>query len=351
MRKHKLKKNEVGISDTGATGNFLAPGAPVRNVKVADPPININLPNGAVVQSSHTCNMDIDGLPDTVTEAHIVPDLKQSLVSTRKFFDAGYRVEYTERDCRIYKKEKVILQGGRDKTSGLWMLPIKSHTSSKRPRQKHNSYRLRKQQHSAAATVYTLPYKQQQMKYMHQSFFNLPATTLIKAIINNQLINIPCMKVDTIRKYLSPSPATPKGRMKRPRTGIRSTRKPSPGSKALDHTSKGDVDSIYNPLEGNKVCNMFCYAALADKQTGTLYTDATGALPVRSLEGNQYYYVAYDYDHNYIFAEPIPDVKDDTIVKAMTKIFTLLEEKGFTPQLNIMDNQAARKIKEYLSTK
>ena len=85
---------------------------------------------------------------------------------------------------------------------------------------------------------------------------------------------------------------------------------------------------------------MFCYAALVDKQTGTLYTDATGALPVRSLEGNQYYYVAYDYDHNYIFAETIPDVKDDTVVKAMTKIFTLLEEKGFTPKLNIMDNQA-----------
>lgn len=75
---------------------------------------------------------------------------------------------------------------------------------------------------------------------------------------------------------------------------------------------------------------MFCYAALADKQTGTLYTDAAGALPVASMEGNQYYYTAYDYDHNYIFSEPIPNLKSKTIVKSITKVFTTLESKGYT---------------------
>ena len=32
--------------------------------------------------------------------------------------------------------------------------------------------------------------------------------------------------------------------------------------------------------------NVFCFAALADKQTGTLYTDAAGALPALSLKRN-----------------------------------------------------------------
>ena len=104
-----------------------------------------------------------------------------------------------------------------------------------------------------------------------------------------------------------------------------STRRTPPEGKVLGHTAKGEGDKTYNPPKGDKECNMFCYAALADKQTGTLYTDATGALPVKSLEGNQYYYVAYDYDHNYIFAEPISDVKDDTIIKAMKNKFALLE--------------------------
>ena len=30
--------------------------------------------------------------------------------------------------------------------------------------------------------------------------------------------------------------------------------------------------------------NVFCYAALADKNIGTFYTDATGTLPVQSLD-------------------------------------------------------------------
>ena len=46
-----------------------------------------------------------------------------------------------------------------------------------------------------------------------------------------------------------------------------------------------------------------------------------------SLDGKQYFFVAYDYDTNYIFAIPIPDVKDETIIKAFDEIFTELTEK------------------------
>ena len=82
--------------------------------------------------------------------------------------------------------------------------------------------------------------------------------------------------------------------------------------------------------ETHEVNNIFCFAALADKQTGTLYTDVTGALPVRSLDGFQYYFVAYDYDTNYIFAIPIKDVTDETIIKAFDGVFTMLTEKGLS---------------------
>ena len=59
------------------------------------------------------------------------------------------------------------------------------------------------------------------------------------------------------------------------------------------------------PNDEPQANNIFCYAALADKQQGTLYTDATGAFPEMSLDGKQYFFVAYDYDTNYIFALPI----------------------------------------------
>ena len=68
-------------------------------------------------------------------------------------------------------------------------------------------------EHDAANSMYMLSYKQQQLKQMHQVFCNLPIVTLEMVIKNNQLTGVPCMKSKLVRKYLAPSPATPKGGM------------------------------------------------------------------------------------------------------------------------------------------
>ena len=97
-----------------------------------------------------------------------------------------------------------------------------------------------------------------------------------------------------------------------------------------------------------KVCNVFCCAALGDATTGVFYTDMTGAFPVTSLENMQAYFVAYAYDTNYIFAEPVPNFKDKTVIAAFEGIFNELKEKGYTPTLNVTDNQATKPIKAFL---
>ena len=48
------------------------------------------------------------------------------------------------------------------------------------------------------------------------------------------------------------------------------------------------------PTDEPQTNNIFCYDALADKQEGKLYTDATGEFPEMSLDGRQYFSVAYD---------------------------------------------------------
>ena len=50
------------------------------------------------------------------------------------------------------------------------------------------------------------------------------------------------------------------------------------------------------PNEEPQANNIFSYAALAEKQQGTLYIDATGVFPEISLDGKQYFFVAYDYN-------------------------------------------------------
>ena len=137
----------------------------------------------------------------------------------------------------------------------------------------------------------------------------MPPATLEKAINNNQLKGFPMMNVKDIRRHLPPSPATPKGRMKRPRGGIRSTRKKNKTEFEMEWEEQKRIDEDMHPTNGstasegvNKINNVFCFAALAEKEKGIEYTDATGALPVLSVDGHQYYMVAYDYDNNFIEA-------------------------------------------------
>ena len=58
---------EYAISDSGATGHFLVEGAPVTNLQVADNPISITIPNGKIMTTTHTCNLDIPWLTSHVT--------------------------------------------------------------------------------------------------------------------------------------------------------------------------------------------------------------------------------------------------------------------------------------------
>ena len=174
------------------------------------------------------------------------------------------------------------------------------------------------------------------------------------------------MKTELVTKYLARSATTSKGRMKRPRSGIRSTRKKKPNKQTkitkidplvaindirthMTKTATQQVDQIPDGYEScNDAKNFFYYAALADTIKGTLYTDATVALSARSLDGNQYYFIAYDYDTNYIFAIPLKDLTNPSIIEGFDTIFKKMKDRRFRPQFNVTDNQASTAIKAYL---
>ena len=167
------KAIHYAVFDSGATGNFIIEGAPVVNKCVDLNPISITLPDGQTITSTHTCNLDIPWLPHNITEAHIVPGLlHSSLISTRKFCDAGCKVEFNETGCKVYYQGKLVMKGDKSDKIGLWHLPV--HPSE--PPDGENITGVTSKEsnssvkHGAANSVYTLPYKQQQVKYMHQFF-------------------------------------------------------------------------------------------------------------------------------------------------------------------------------------
>ena len=118
-----LQKLSHAIMDSGATAIFIMEGTPVENKRVATKPLTINLPDGSKIKSTHCCDINIPGLPKTLT-GHIVPSLSiVLLIRVRVLCNAGCTVIFCKDHCDLIYKNKKILQGLKDPTTDLWTIP------------------------------------------------------------------------------------------------------------------------------------------------------------------------------------------------------------------------------------
>ncbi len=86
-----------------------------------------------------------------------------------------------------------------------------------------------------------------------------------------------------------------------------------------------------------EACSMhdvFCFAALADANTGTMYTDLTDSFPVRSFKNMQYIFVAYVYDLKAIIVHAMPTCTDTAIITTFKEVIEVLRVRGYHPALN-----------------
>ena len=88
--------------------------------------------------------------------------------------------------------------GDRDEETNLWRLPINPTAKPTHDWLAHLDLHMTPKQatNHVAQNVYTIPYKQNQLKFMHQTFFCPPIETLIQAIPRKHLEGIPFMHVD-----------------------------------------------------------------------------------------------------------------------------------------------------------
>jgi len=170
-------------------------------------------------------------------------------------------VHFDATHCKIYDGAKLVLEGGRDAATNLWRLPINPQTPPTPRYGANNSTHSapnRVSTHETIHNVHTIPHLQNRVKFMHQVLFCPPIQTLLRTSNLGFLDGFPFLTLELIHKHLAKSPATAKGRLKLLPAVHRSTR---------------------SQVQHNKIANIFCFAALADKQHGTFYTDCTGNLP------------------------------------------------------------------------
>jgi hypothetical protein len=377
------------VADTGTTSIFVMAGAPANNICAATKPIHISLPDGKKIISTHICDVDIPGLPHKLI-GHIVPEMKMaSLLGIRILCKAGCEVIFDDEKCQVHYRGNTILTGYKDPASNLWTLPIlhregglwttprsDSVTSEPTPLQPgpckgHAPQPPFVPPPELASFSYHQTTKANAVKFMHQSLCNPLIVSLIKTINAAFLRGAPHLNAKSVQKYLMPNPAMSKDHTKWPRKGMWSmTPKmthPScpcpPCAPSIHHPimpglipnddNKDDNNkprpTYIDDIDNESITNVFCFGAFANKNTDVVYNDCTGNFPFMLLAGNICFFVVYHYKTNAIFATPIPGLDSQSILDAYKKNFNFFVSKGYTPKINVMDNQATKAIKLYLT--
>jgi hypothetical protein len=189
----------------------LIDNAHCKNKLLTQYPLEVRLPNGAIIASTHTATLDLPSFPRAARKAHTLPGLAQhSLLSVGQVCDSGCAVTFTANKFAGKNGAASILTGQRDKDSGLWRVSL-GNTNSEQAVPEH-----------AVHNVYEQKSIQDTITYLHACFSPVQ-DTWIKSIQNGHFVTWPSLTVDNMRKYLPKSDAMVKCHMNQIRQHIRST--------------------------------------------------------------------------------------------------------------------------------
>jgi len=172
------------------------------------------------IRSTHKGQLPIPSIPTGATEAHVIPALRNSLLSIGKLCDAGLHAHFTAKHVKVIgPRGNIILQGSRDPTTRMWMVPLPlSGPIQTQEEQKAN--------HGEANATRLLPqHAGSRVSHLHRAFGSPAASTFIGGL-NAGLIKLPGITAAHVRRHLPDTLATAKGHLDRIRQGLGSTKIP-----------------------------------------------------------------------------------------------------------------------------
>ncbi len=182
-------------------------------------------------------------------------------------------------------------------------------------------------------------------RYIYQLLSTPLASTLVQALaVSTKHSTIPGLTPALINNNLPHSTATDKGHMHRHQSNTASTRNIQNDKVAV----WAKVDRMMPQQEACSMQDIFCFAALTNANTGTMYTDLTSSFPVWSFKNMQYIFVAYVYDLNAIIVHAMPTGTDTAMITAFKEVITVLQTHGYRPALNVMNNKCSTAVEQYI---
>jgi hypothetical protein len=155
--------------------------------------------NGTAIQSSHTCNLLLTGLPPQKRQAHILPGLVHNLlISVGQLCHNGCTVTLTHDQVTVTENKGCVLRGSRDPKSRLWRVDLKQKF------EKHEIQRNHAHDNNSQKVL---------INYLHAGCFSPVKSTWITAIKKGNFLSWPGLTEHAVEKYLSKSIATTKGHL------------------------------------------------------------------------------------------------------------------------------------------
>ena len=279
-------------------------------------------------------------------------DLNKNLLSTGQICEDGtHKVVFDDKHCDVIERatDKVVMRGRYDPSQRLYRVPIRRQTKNRTvaytmisiDRDPASALRLFYDNRAPipACSAYEDQAVPALIRYLHACAGYPTKDTWIKAINAGYYISWPGLTAARVRRYLPKSEETAVGHLKAARSHLRSTR------------PKIDSPEIRTAL--NKVRNLRHHLVstqeLEQDWKHKTASDQTGRFPLTSRRGHKYIMILYDYDTNYIFAEPIKSRHTDELVRAYTKCRDILTARGFKIKYHKMDNETSARLAAAIS--
>ena len=92
----------------------MAVDANLINIRPTTKQLQVKIPDGSKIQSTHECDIDWFNLPVLAKSEHIIPKLQQqSLLSVVKICKAGYKITIQHSICIVIYNNKISIYGTR----------------------------------------------------------------------------------------------------------------------------------------------------------------------------------------------------------------------------------------------
>jgi hypothetical protein len=294
------------------------------------------LPDSTSIQATHSGQLPFhSSLSTKAKTAHVLDGITNaSLVSIGQLCDDNCLVVFDKEQLRVFKNHECILTGTRNRTDGLWDIPIPPPTSSPAPSRPQNQIN---------AIIRKDISKTQLVQYLYGCCGSPVVTTWIKAIKNGNFITWPGLDTLSIEAHLPKSIDSAKGHLDQERKNLQSTRV------QLPTTSSEDDDNFFpSPDIPNVKTFEACAQVVPFVAKNTAYHDLTGRFPHRSSRGNEYLLIVYDYDSNSILHCALKNKTAAEIKRGWISIHERLARGGNQPKMYILDNEASADLKKGL---